>query len=526
MKVAYSNQPALLPFGFNDSAKERETLPELYFHATNFNARARDPTVSIIIGRRGAGKTALAQYLKFNDEDPYALYVDIDEPHVFSRVLESLVSGAAGPERLNVVDDVAKVWELALWTALISQLLQKEEQVSSDDRHALRSYLRSINVDVDKTSVVRSVLAGLVGMFHEKAGALIDLVFRVHQQLSCVEFLQAQSAVCRYLDRGPRAVIVIDTLEQYEIRRREMQHALGAMLQAVTQFALGGMHRNLHIKCLLPAEIVPYLLESAVQNPGKTFELPLHLRWRPKDLLRLACWRYYFYLSHLYPKDAEAVGHIDWENADEVRKHVWDRFFPPTITNRNGLVEDSFQYIVRHTQLQPRQVIWICNGIAESAKSSGTFPYFKSADVVRGVHSREDSIANEVLNSYRTVYPGSKHILSCFRSEPNLIGRASRLDKLLPRSKSAWPEEMPYDRALFWQMVAELGFMGSVTEQTDRYYETEFEYAMADRLVLNFDDVCAIHPVFYKLFSIKADKQKIVYPVGPNITSSATFPPR
>ena len=511
------------PFGFNDSEKERDVLPELYLSDTGFNARAIDPSVSIIIGRRGSGKTALAQYFRF--KGGYEFYVDIDEPAVFSHILEELCRKLQDHSH-SVVDDISKMWELAFWTSLMSKMAFGEVQFDGDDRAKIVKYLRTVKVeDAEQPNVVRSLFLRLVGMVNEAAMSAIDLVLKVHDHLTSVEFTEARDSACRYLNASRGAVIVIDTLEQYEVRKLQMQQAMGAMLQAVTQFALGGMHPNVHIKCFLPAEIVPYLLDSSVQNIGKTFEFPVYLNWRPRDLLRLLCWRFVHYLKRSHPKIAIDLVNVDWDDKSEIRARVWEQFFPKTIRNRNGIQEDSLQYIVRHTQLHPRQLIWMCNEIARFAKQRRTFPQFHSRDVVDGIHSVENMIGNEVLSSYRNVYPNNKRILSCFQGQPNVFPRSSSIDKLLPRTKSAWPDEMPYDRMLAWQMIAEVGFIGQIVDQTDRYYEAEYEYTVGDRMALHYDEPCAIHPMFYSLFRVKADKSKVVYPMGPNISNTDSFRP-
>ena len=505
------------PFGFNDADKEEKILPQLYLRETGFNRQALDPLVSVIIGRRGSGKTALAQFLKFEKEDRYDVYVDVDEPDTYGQILLELSKRVDHNAALNVVDDVSKMWELAFWTSLMSEVLEINGIESSDDKKKVLKYLTAVNVRAGRgTQVIRTVFKVLAEFAAERAGAVVDLIFRVNDILKSVEFEEAKGAIYRYLEGGRKAVIVIDTLEQYDVRRTEMQQALGAMLHAVTQFALGKVHHNIQVKCFLPGEIVPYMLESTIQNIGKTFEFPVYLLWRPKDLLRLVCSRYYYFIKRDYPDIARSIPKVNWDSYADVRTKIWDRFFPEKISNRHGKQEDSFQYIIRHTQLRPRQIIWLCNSIAQVAYDRKVFPRFESQDVVRGVHGVEEFIASEILNSYSKVYPAMRQILNCFRGESNVLDRAAYLDKLAPRTRKAWPESMPYDRGTLWQMVSEIGFLGSVVEKTDRFYEAQFEYTTRDRLILNEDEECAIHPIFYKLFGIKAVKERPVYPVGPD----------
>lgn len=512
-----SDDPIIQPFGLNDSAKEAKSLPQLYLKETEFNSKALSAMVSLIIGRRGTGKTALAQYLKFGQTD-YEIYVGIDEPQIFSRTLELVASKMHGETILSVVDDLASIWELSFWTALMSELSASKGLPEGEYSKPIVKYLKHHNVVVypgKASKVIKCILRDLSKLLSDKAATVIDLIYRVEEILNSGTFEEAKWALLKYFDRDAKAVIVIDTLEQYNVREESMQQAIGAMLHAVNRFSQGNVHRNLQIKCLLPAEIVPYLVESSVPNVGKSFEFPLYLHWRPKDLLRLICWRYLYYIRRNFPKIYTSVPDVDWDDFDDVKAKVWKRFFPALVTNALEMAEDSFQYIVRHTQLRPRQIIWICNYIAQESHEKRHFPNFTEGDVRRGVRKVEEQLASEILNSFMKVYPEVRSILSCMRGCKNILdGR--HLDELAARSKKAWPISMPYDRNLFWQIVSELGLVGAVVNKTERYWEAEFEYTMQDRLILNEQDECVIHPLFYKTFRIKVSRERVVYPVGPD----------
>jgi hypothetical protein len=123
----------------------------------------------------------------------------------------------------------------------------------------------------------------------------------------------------------------------------------------------------------------------------------------------------------------------------------------------------------------------------------------------------------EVLNAYQSVYPRARSILASLKGQANYIPQASFLDKLASRTRNAWDKlKMPYDRFLFNQMLCELGIVGTILQKTGKYIESEFEYILPDRLILNYDEECVIHPMFYKFFRIRAIGDMVVYPVGPD----------
>ena len=46
---------------------------------------------------------------------------------------------------------------------------------------------------------------------------------------------------------------------------------------------------------------------------------------------------------------------------------------------------------------------------------------------------------------------------------------------------------------------------------------------MLDRLNINEQNDCVIHPLFYKTFRIKINREKAVYPVGPDLMDEEQF---
>lgn len=78
----------LEPFGEADCESELKMLgsseySKYYFDHTRFNREALSPKVFLIIGRRGAGKTALSQFFSFQQLMPRVATIEVDEPAAF-----------------------------------------------------------------------------------------------------------------------------------------------------------------------------------------------------------------------------------------------------------------------------------------------------------------------------------------------------------------------------------------------------------------------------------------------------------
>jgi hypothetical protein len=262
------------------------------------------------------------------------------------------------------------------------------------------------------------------------------------------------------------------------------------------------------VKAFVSAEIFPYIKESAITNTTKFIRHPLYLRWRPKDLIRLISWRFHHYMS--LKKVKFPFNKVDWEDFEDILKKVWYPYFGEKIPNLRGREEPSFPYILRHTQMRPRQLVILCNNIARETLRSGKFPRFNSISINSTIAEAEYDLADEVLNSYNLIYPRVSEIVMALTNAP-ITFKGSFLDQVAKKTSDVWAEG--YSLSSFRRLVAELGIVGKVRNKSVEagIIETDFEYAMPDRLVISNDDECAIHPMFYsKLQVLRNDF--IVYP--------------
>jgi hypothetical protein len=259
------------------------------------------------------------------------------------------------------------------------------------------------------------------------------------------------------------------------------------------------------------AEIFPYLKEEVSLNPLKFIHDEIYLQWRPKDLMRLISWRYDRYLKQnnlLIP----SIGKVDWDNHHDVLKEKWEPYWGRKLQTRQGLIEETFPFVLRHTQLRPRQLIVLCNSVARHAQEGDSFPKFGPDSIIEGIQRAEKRLAEEVMNSYSSVYPGAARIAEALSGLP-LIFKGNELDKRAPQTASQWPPG-EYSSYAFRQFVSELGIVGRVRNVSEKtgIVEADFEYAGDSRISLLVNDQCVIHPMFYKKLNIRMTRNLCVYP--------------
>jgi Cdc6-like AAA superfamily ATPase len=490
------------PFGEADCESELKLLrgeySKYFFYHTWFNEAALDPNVFLIVGRRGTGKTALSQFFTFQKRFQRTTAIDVDEPVAFEQVLQDIASTST-QSREVAIPRIAKVWSFVIWSIIFRELKDRDTRIraacifgdrsgklSSFIRHALKSLLnRLLQTENDLWNELEDILAD--------------------------DRIQAgQKAVLELARKNP-VILSIDTLENYAINDVAMMRAIAALVQFGSDFNRDYGLQGLHLKLFLMGEVFPYLKEEMVLNPLKFIRNVVYLHWRPKDLMRLISWRFYTYLQAIDQLDP-ASKVIDWDSHEEVLEKLWYPYFGTSLRNRQDLPERTFPYLLRYTQMRPRQLIVLSNAIASRALAEKTFPHFRSKDIVHAIYQRQNDLAEEVFNSYSSIYPKVGRIVEALSGLPMLF-KGNELDKRAPLTASEWPSG-EYSPLAFRQLVAELGIIGRVRHLDEKagYVEADFEYSLEGRLPLMVTDLCVIHPMFYRKLNITLDRRLRVYP--------------
>ncbi|MEO0377980.1 MAG: hypothetical protein AAF329_25965 [Cyanobacteria bacterium P01_A01_bin.17] len=492
----------LQPFGEPDCESDVTILGEdqyrkYYFQPTYFSQKSLDPSVYLIVGRRGAGKTALTNFFYFQKKIPNATIVNIDEPAAFHEVLAKIAEQSYLNRDLQS-PKLVKIWEYVIWLAIFQEFSDRDPRIALMTRVSGEEGLPKIG---------RSILIALLEKYIGTGDDLVDEVGKVfHSKV----FLEAQAAVLKIAKTSP-IIITVDTLEKYSINDEMLMTAVAALVEFSAQFCRQYAAKNLFIKVFVMDEIFPYLREEYISNTTKYVKNEIYLHWRPKVLMQMMCWRLYQYLR-LRGWTALKLRSVDWHSHRDVKHKIWLPYFGKRLNAHRNVSEKVFPYILRHTHLRPRQLIVLCNAIAARAIERGEFPQFSTEAITCGIRDAINDLANEIFNAYSCVYPNASRIADAL-SGIQPVFRANELDKRAPQTASQWLDNN-YSPYQFRQFVAELGIVGRVRhlDESTGIVKADFEYFMNDRLVLSTDDLCVIHPMFYRKLNIPVRADRHIYP--------------
>jgi len=497
----YTSFSPIRPFGERSAQEEREVLGDSYesyfFQEAPFNKHALDPKCYLIVGRRGSGKSSLIEYFGFQNDFPRSELISISKPNLYSALLEDFDRKLNYPPEI-LIPFLVDIWKVILWSLIFDKF--------KDDDPILARAIYLPGKKRTSSELVFDLLSAAAERFLVGGG---DFLRRVRDHLRDEQFVKAQDKALAIVAGRP-IIIAIDSMEHYSISHNGLMSGAAALVQAAADFNLRYSRAGIHIKIFVAGEVYPYLVEDFLLNPAKHLRDELWLHWKPKDLVRLVCYRLNLFLD-LWPNElGSSVGAVEnWNDFREVEEKIWIPCFGRTLTNRMGVVERTFPYVLRHTQLRPRQMVIMCNQIARVAGKA--FPRIPEGKLVDGVREAELILASEVINSYKQIYPHIGDVVSAL-SGTEISFKGNFLDKVAKRSSSSWQGE--YSLARFRRLVAEIGVVGRVRAADDfsGIVASDFEFTLRDRLFINEMDHCVIHPMFYRKLNTKGKQGRYVYP--------------
>lgn len=494
------------PFGPIDSAliKDYEVL-DLLFQSQSRVYRSFQSRPSIIMGRRGAGKTSYLKSVYFQDE--YKYIVEIPTPKIIQYISDTIQN--VRKENLYV-EIMSELWEKTLLTCVFVELC-KLDLPSSTKLDIINDYLKRI--DIQKNASINAVLLRLhimyreILMHHPQNG-----ISEILKKIDMASFEEAKVAAIEYLvaDKA-KYVILMDSIEEFRTGDESIEHAIKGLLKLAGKMNVP--KDVIDIRLCLTTELKPIIYRVS-SNTNKDLARKAELEWGTADLVMIGAQRLMYFLGLYYPDLISGRSPFDRLN----RASAFDLFkkvLPEKITNQNDVEEVAISYILRHTQLLPRHFLMLLNSIFRRSfarQEENPFPVTRE-DILYGVRQVEESIVEEIFSTFNVLHPDAKEI--CKRCLPQLkktfkLGGLQR--EFTRHGKTVFVDGEFTD---FYRMLVEIGIIGRVKDETDLYIMCQFRYAIGHELNLGYDDDLCVHPLFSGIYGRGNDEdQRAVYPVG------------
>ncbi len=495
------------PFGPIDSVDidlaDRDVLEDLFeTHNRIYKNMRQRP--SIIMGRRGSGKTSYLRTVYFDRE--YEFIAEIRTQRVFEEITKVIQATAKDA----YVESLVELWEMVLWVCVFAELSQKSF-LSAERLNLVNLYLAGLGVrdaiGVDDVLMKLAKILNEVTQQHPHEGILAVL-----RRLDRVAFDGVKAAVTDSLkNAGKRFVILMDSLEDFRLELASAADALRGLLKFV-----GAMNKPsdvVDIRFCLPSELYRRVAGFS-SNQNKDFRRALKLQWKSTELILVGARRLKLYLKLYYPDFFKRLSSLDVGERSAALK-LFGAVLPPQVTNAAGFREDTISYILRHTQLLPRHFLMLLNSIFRNIGDNGGGVPFPLSErrIVNGIRQVEEKIVMEIFGAFRLVHPTAEETCRCCLLALGHRFDSGELQRAFNRhGKAVFGGDGYRD---FQRMLLELGVVGRVkTDKAgDMYIQGDFEYSVEHEVVIRPQDEMCMHPLFSGIYG--GGKNDLpVYPYG------------
>jgi energy-coupling factor transporter ATP-binding protein EcfA2 len=477
-----------------------------------------------IWGRRGSGKTAMAWKLSnvSPEENTKVINIDFEDAATWVDYVLSKANNLKKIEGVPFRKSCSDLWYNSIMAEMMRVMLNGENiGLEGDDK-------------IDGCSRGRGIFQRLVKNIEDfikwlEQNGFFTINNNHSRELSAValptidKYLQnstnfTRDATMVFETMVPKVRIIVDSVdklidapafkEMAEENYKTLALVVRSLTEALVRIYVDERFKDLvEIKAFLPMDLEPFLQDRAFDHE---YIYHHHIHWNRKELAALVAKRI-ARTTKMSTPSGDYVGTL---------AETWDELFPFSISNvETNVKHKSFDYLLRHSQYRPREILRCCRAMTEHArkekKSSLT-----DKEYVNLIHKHCQYEAIRIIDEYILAYPTLYEVLEKFNGSSNIIPSEELYPKL--RKIPVLPGPIK-DHTDLLQFLYDIGFLGIVVGQHEmNALGTYLPYTIYKGKNLyfafkNFDPdrsvasvkTFVIHPIFYGRFAIKAN---------PNIT--------
>jgi hypothetical protein len=479
----------------------------------------------LISGRRGAGKTAAVNALVATAyEEQYSwssqkvsftskniiLFIDSwkDLDVLVERVTVDIgvVNGSNLDWASITPEQCARYWRKYLWNAIFEQIYQSS--IAGRPTKPVERHLSEVNKYITGRDFLSS--SSRIGEY------VLDQAFE-----------KVRDSVLDYLvTSGTNCIVVIDSLDQYPLTSLRFERVISGLFRCVNQFA--DMFPRCYAYCCLPEELEPTIIEHYpnLYKDGTESSSLSRLQWRPVDLMRIVAKRFREFLKAnskgLGSKDRIMQAKLNTVSLDERSgiSFFFDTILPDMVSNRMGCEEPTLAYILRHTQLLPREVLSIFSTILRNCyKRSECWTQISTNDIVDAIDREEGRLSENLLQPFRVISPNIgkeiKRIACQAELRPVFSGTEARCFKSLVNTLESWGGD-PLEALFHMGVIGYIDDADNSGNQSDYYIFARFHFNSSRPIAPSRSGRYCFHPLYSGSWHLRrpenSAKMKYIYP--------------
>ena len=495
-----------------------ESAEQLFDRSNLICAQTAGAPPTYIVGRKGAGKTAFLLGSTIGLHLPTEV---LQTSAVYSELITAIrwYGEVRGP---LFVDQAAEIWQaLFEHVAVFHACRTADSDDPPGELQVLWDYLGLPVGTGNATMAAELFLAQLTTRIVDVAGSagLREVIDELTN--GDVRFSAARAALRVVLGRRPKPlVIVMDNLEDLQSRLHEVTEALAGLFKCVGTISTGADAPPFRLQICLPSELFDQISDISA-NPEKDFrDSYLTIHWTASELLKLAGTRLRLYLDMHNPDGLDALtmraGRLDEPEPDVALLRA---ALPTTVRNGLGIIEDPIAYLLRHTQLLPRHLIAILNRVFTMPETNLVDVEVTADALAAGTRAAERLLVKGIFAAFKGTYPTADLAVRCLSERLDICFPASQLHVVFNQQGIRKRTGMEFDE--FVSMLLTIGAVGIRLDETERYYQAQFQYTFDAPLNAAEDqDWLCFHPLFTRylhersLRRLRKDGSLVTYPYG------------
>lgn len=465
----------LSEINWGDDSAERDNDLLSYFIGTESYNRLSNKTKAIVVGRKGAGKSALRKKLEadFKSQgDTHVINISPKYTSIRNILNEKSLSEGFGEEiffqhswlRQMMLDSLCTIGHSAKGK-YASDSLQFSRDISKELNRTSKDIVENISEILSKIKV--------------KAGNLGDLGLQLEKELRSVAEVDSLEHHLKELSRtGAKFVIMVDDLDLGWDNSKLSNNLLLGLLSATSYMKT--LSENIHVIIFMREDVYSILMEKT-QHSDKYRNIE-RIRWNKCNLIELLEKRISFNFT---------------QASIELEETPFVAVFPLTVGTHN-----TDNWLIERTLSRPRELLQLSRFYTESLGSGG-----KDDEILKSCENKYSTWKlGDLCTEYSNQYPGLTEIFAYWKTEffrYKYTHKKADIEEMIfkifdeVKLEENWYVEMvqEIDFERFLNILYEIGFIGDFVLGGAGGSKTFYSYE--ERHEPRFEEV-QIHPCFRK----------------------------
>ncbi|MEL6351917.1 MAG: hypothetical protein AAFR58_09140 [Cyanobacteria bacterium J06627_28] len=422
-----------------------------YFYENDAYNRFLNGRKTILVGNRGAGKSAIFKYIAAMERKKGNLVLELSpEDYSYELLSEYLRSEKDGSWGKQSAYSVA--WQYLLYNLIFKRIAKNKRGLLLGAQKNIYSYVSNSGLDQENSSI--GILVNYLKRIERvKVAAYEGGIGSDLQALYDLEEIKTLLPSLKNVLSNTRITVLIDELDKGWDNSEDAKFFLAGLFQATQKINL--FDPSLRIYVSIRQELfdnIPQIYEDA-QKIREDVEV---IRWGKNELLELIARR----IAHSFPEARELPAIKRWKTV-----------FVSKLTSSHM---ESLDYIIDRTQLRPRELLQFCKLCVEYIDYSLVTKRIDECAIAAAEESYSEQKTRDLASEYRFQYPYLLDVFEVFRGQKTYYSKED-LDFLLlsivvgeidVEQAAAWVLDLDYLELK--QVLWKIGFLKVLVPQTSQ----------------------------------------------------------